>query len=144
MDEHSLHSPSVYALYTQRLKRKHRTRVIIPEVESLRQTFKKSQRKIDLKNMGAASGLTKPRLVSRIADRSAPSRQQSEILYHLIAATQAKQVLELGSSLGINTLYMSRMNSLASVVTIEGNNELAPLAQQHFSQLGATQHHPEK
>ena len=30
------------------------------------------------------------------------------------------------------------MNSLTSVVTIEGNNELAPLAQQHFSQLGAT------
>lgn len=47
----------------------------------------------------------------------------------------SKSVLELGTSLGLNTMYMSEIKSVDRVVTVDGNKELCHIARQHFDKM---------
>jgi predicted O-methyltransferase YrrM len=48
----------------------------------------------------------------------------------------SKQVLELGTSLGITTAYLAMANTLAQVHTMEGAAAIAMEAEQNFRELG--------
>jgi predicted O-methyltransferase YrrM len=48
---------------------------------------------------------------------------------------QPKNVIELGTSLGITTAYLSKANSSAEIITIEGSTAIATIAEQNFQKL---------
>jgi predicted O-methyltransferase YrrM len=54
------------------------------------------------------------------------------LLHRIIAYLNLEQVLELGTSLGINTLYLATNPSVQKVFTIEGCLETANVAEQSF------------
>jgi len=130
VDEHSLHSPFVYRLYTELIKGP-----LAPdqEIEALRNTLKKDQTTISLTDLGAGSRVSskKERRIASIAKFSASPPKFSIFLQKLIELSNAKRVWELGTSLGLNTLYMAKAKEV-EVVSFEGDPALAHLAAQHF------------
>lgn len=67
--------------------------------------------------------------------KTASSHKFSLLLYRLINFLQIKNVLETGTSLGINTAYLSQSNA-HQIVTIEGSPEIAERAKTRLSKLG--------
>jgi predicted O-methyltransferase YrrM len=48
---------------------------------------------------------------------------------------ECKSILELGTSLGLTSLYLSAISKDARVLTVEGDEQLASLAEKHFQSL---------
>lgn len=72
--------------------------------------------------------------ISQIAKTSSSQRKFSNFLRLLIDDLQAETVLETGTSLGLNTLYMAESNA-NHVITIEGSQIIAHHATENFRRL---------
>jgi predicted O-methyltransferase YrrM len=134
VDEHSLQSPFAYEVYTKFLKRGAGLSEENGAIENLRSQLRTSGEEIELQSDGAPSSLSKRRAkkVSEIAKHGISNYQTSRVLSNLISFNQSSSVLELGTSLGLNTMYMNNIASVEGVTTIEGNPDLCALANTHF------------
>ena len=64
------------------------------------------------------------------------SDEKFSLLYcRLIQEWNCKHVLELGTSLGINALYLASGNPAAQVITFEGSPEIARIARESISKV---------
>jgi len=132
MGKHSLQSPFIYDLYKNVIKNK--LSLPFTQYDEIRKKYKSSSQKIEVSDYGSGSlkSTSNIRKVADIASYGISKRRYSEILYRLIDYFQFEHVIELGTSLGINTLYMSHVSD-ASVVTFEGDQTLAEMAKKMFS-----------
>lgn len=133
VDEHSLHSPFLFDLYTKVIKRKDNLRT---EVEALRQKLLKNETVLNYEDPGAGSVRKGDRTIKRIAAFAASPSAYAALYSRLANWINAKYVVELGTSLGLTTLYL--IGKERSVYTFEGVPQLADMAQLHFEQLGAS------
>ncbi|MDF2456344.1 MAG: SAM-dependent methyltransferase [Cytophagaceae bacterium] len=137
---HGIHSPFIYDLYTLviRLRKKY---YALEELTEYRQTLARDSTELTLIDLGAGSfnKTTPPRsvLVKDIYKRSCHSAKDTELLFRLILHFQPQHILELGTCLGVSTLYMAKANKKASVYTMEGNPDYAAMARKAFIQFQA-------
>ncbi len=131
VDEHSLHSPFLFDFYQTLIK--NRIYEPIDSVEQLRSALLKSKKTIDFKEFGAGSRIenSNKRQLSKIAKYSTTPLKFSLFLRAYIEKYNCKRILELGTSLGINTLYLSD-NAQVEVTTIEAEPTMFQLASKHF------------
>jgi len=127
---HSIHSPFVYKLFTQIVKRASTFR--IPEIEISRNRLKNNHDIIDVIDFKTNSSLRKP--ISTVAKNSLSTAKFSAFMHLLVNELGAKTVLETGTSLGINTLYLSRASS-EKIVTMEASPIISELAKKEFASL---------
>ncbi len=106
-------------------------------IAELRYDLLDSEEKIKVKDFGSGSKKMKSneRKIKDIAKYSAVSEKFGEMLFRLIETFKPQTILELGTSLGLGTLYLSMANSKAKVFTIEGCPETAEKAKQNFEEL---------
>ena len=64
------------------------------------------------------------------------SPKKAQLLFKLVNYFQCTKILEIGTSLGITTAYLSNANKKASITTIEGDPNICKLAQINFKKLG--------
>ncbi|RYC71269.1 O-methyltransferase [Spirosoma sordidisoli] len=138
-DEHSLHSPFLFALYTQVIQADNRREPAFAPIRSLRHEVRRNKNRIDITDFGAGSKVngSRQRSVADIARHSQKPARFGRLLYRLIRRFQARTVLDLGTSLGLTTAYLAeaaRLNQ-GQVWTFEGCPQTAALARQHFEQL---------
>ncbi len=74
--------------------------------------------------------------MDRVAASSLSPRWHCRLLYHLVRHFRSQTILELGTSLGISTLYLHLANPKAELVSIEGRASIWQRANQHINQLG--------
>jgi predicted O-methyltransferase YrrM len=136
VDEHSLHSPFLFDFYTQVIKRE---TLADPLIESLRKKLSNDNRKIEIQDFGAGSKHRKgnSRKISDIASLSLSSARFSCLYLRIAEYAQAKTIIELGSSLGINTLYLAKKSN-AKVFTFEGSPSISEIASISFEFGGAS------
>ena len=134
---YGLHSPFVYEL-CQKTLHDNRTFYAYPIIESLRGQLLKSNRKVEITDLGAGSKVTpnKIRTVSSITRYGAISPEVGRMLFRLVNQFKPTTILELGTSLGVSTLYQSSASLNAKVITIEGCPNTADLAKQNFINSG--------
>ncbi len=77
-----------------------------------------------------------PRTIGEIAKTSLTPWRFSSFLKLLTEFMGAKSILETGTSFGINTLYLAQSKSAPLVTSIEGNQEIAKIAEEQFGKLG--------
>ena len=141
VDEHSLHTPHIFDFYKQVVKSSEPKSY--PAIEELRKQLLNDHREIAVSDPGAGSSYKtdQKRKISFIARSSSSQLKFSLLLTRLIHQKQPKTILELGTSLGINTLYMSQAAKEAGddavVHTIEGSPEIAQLARKQFKSVNA-------
>src|SRR5690606_9002431 len=78
------------------------------------------------------------RSISSIARRGITPQRHSEMLYRLSNFLGIRNTIELGTSLGINTLYLSLQNPKGKVFTIEGSHELCAYAKELAIKAGVS------
>lgn len=137
VDAHSLHSPFFYNFYTQVVLSKD-VNPKFNSIESIRDTLLADKRILTLSDLGSGSQVLKKssRQVSDIARTSLSSAKYAEIYTRLCSYFQCKTIFELGTSFGINTLYLSTSDG-SNVTTFEGSPEIAAIAGQSFGKIGA-------
>jgi len=77
-------------------------------------------------DMGAGSNTFKNnrRKIKTIVSIGISSQKQSQILYRLINFLQIKNAIELGTSIGLNSMYMAAAAPKSKIISIEGDSQL--------------------
>lgn len=135
-NEHAIHSPFVYSLYTQVIKQKKRVPIFI-KIEKLRKKLLKNTATITIKDFGAGSKIYKDNIreIRQIAKSAEKSAKFARLLYRLIVHFQPKTIIDLGTSLGITTIYQALAQPDAQVYTFEGCPATATIAQENFQEI---------
>jgi precorrin-6B methylase 2 len=137
VDRHSLHSPFFYDFYT-RVVRADRKLPEFEPFEERRRALLKDRTMIDVLDLGAGPSynVMPKRRISDIAGTSLTPPRFSRLYAAIAAYAGAEHIIELGTSLGINTLYLaSQKNSV--VTTFEGSPSIATIARDTFNFAGA-------
>ncbi len=109
---------------------------MFPVIESLRAQMLLSGDTIHVEDYG--TGKSGNRKIKNIATHSLKSAKQAQLLFKLVNHLQPSTILEMGTSLGITTLYMSKVNENSNVITLEGSPEVAGIARKNFKKLKAS------
>ena len=139
-NSYSIHSPYIFEFYNSVIKSKpdNNSR----KVESIRKKLEKDTRILTIEDMGAGmrgnSKDHKLRPIPQIAKRSARDFYTGKILQKICEWWKPKQSLELGTNLGISALYQLMGYPSTQLVTIEGSEAIAKIAQENFASEGFT------
>lgn len=133
---HGIHSPFVYSFIRDVLMDR-RTHPSWASVEAARKKLKADKRLLQVDDFGAGSvsGASRLRRVSSIARLAAKAPRYSRLFFRMVAFYKPAVVLELGTSLGLTTSYLSLANPAAKVFTMEGAKEVAAVAREQFQSL---------
>ena len=134
---HGIHSPFVFE-FVQQVLNDNREFYAYRQIEYLRYLLRNDKRVIEVKDLGAGSAISnhRKRAVSDIAKHAAKSEKLGQLLFRIANYYQPKNLIELGTSLGISSAYLASACPNASVITIEGSENIADLANENFRFLG--------
>ncbi|SFD36371.1 O-methyltransferase [Spirosoma endophyticum] len=139
-DEHSLHSPFLFSLYTQIIRAKTGSKSAFSPIKSLRKELRRNRQSITIADFGAGSKVnsSRQRSIGDIARNSQKPARFARLLFRLIQRFEAKTIVDLGTSLGITTAYLAEATKSygGHVTTFEGCPQTATIAQQNFERLG--------
>jgi len=135
---YQVHSPFVFDLVNEVLE-DNRHFYVFNDIERLRVNLLRDKRILEVTDLGAGSHTTKSgrRTVRSIARSAVTPIRYTEFLFRLVHYLKPKTVLEMGTSLGISTLYQAKADGRAQVITLEGCPEIAAIAQENFKRLKA-------
>lgn len=131
-----IHSPFVFDLIAN-LARETHPYYAFEAISAWRTALEKSKVKIEVTDLGAGSHHTKKsrRSIGSIARNTAIPPKFGEFIFRLVARNRPANILEIGTSLGISTSYLSLANTSATVTTLEGCPQTAAMAQHTFESL---------
>ena len=114
--------------------------MIYPEyekVEALRNQLLNDHTILEVEDFGAGSMMDKKnkRTISSIAKNASKPKKFGQLLFRIVKYYQPSTILELGTSLGITTSYLSLARPDARLTTMEGSKEIARIAKQNFKIL---------
>ncbi|MBC7693964.1 MAG: class I SAM-dependent methyltransferase [Burkholderiales bacterium] len=131
--EHDLHSPFLYNFYMELIKNE------FPfgdfeELNTIRKKIIKDSTVINYKDLGAGSKKlsSDKRLVKQITMHGIAQKKQAEFLYRLLNKFMPATVVELGTSIGLSTLYFSKASPRSDIYTIEGCLDLVEFSKKLF------------
>ncbi len=106
-------------------------------IAELRYDLFESNEEIQVKDFGAGSKVMKSniRKIKDIAKFSGISEKFGEMLFRIIEHYKPQTIIELGTSLGLGTLYLTMPDSKTKIYTIEGCPETAKKALQNFEEF---------
>lgn len=132
---YGIHSPFLFAIAEQILPASEPYYAFL-DIEKLRYKLQRSKKRIFVEDYG--TGTSEERAVSAIAERSLKSPREAQLLMRLAVMLHAREIVELGTSLGLTTAYLASASSDARVTTFEGAPEVARLAEDNWKRLGLT------
>jgi predicted O-methyltransferase YrrM len=135
VDDHSIHSPYFYDLYTKIVSRKHTHD--LPVMEDLRRELEHNKTLLNIEDLGSGSQGKKPsrRTIGEIARTSLSPYRLALFYLDLVNFSNARRIVELGTSLGLTTLYLAQKKD-AQVFTFEGCHDIANTALTNFEWAG--------
>src|SRR5688500_2615496 len=121
-----IHSPFVFELVTKVF----RDRTLYPayaKIEAVRAGLLKDERIIRINDLGAGSQVngSSQRKIKDICRNAEKNSKYGRLLFRLVSFFKPGIVIDLGTSLGITTLYLSEGNPAGKILTIEGCPETA-------------------
>lgn len=134
---HGVHAPFVFEFITKVLN-DNGTYYCYTPIEKLRILLKKNSTLLELEDFGAGSRIhaTYKRKVSEIAASSLKPSKYAQLLFRMVNFYQPKNILELGTSLGVTTAYLACANPAIPVTTLEGAKAVAEIAQTNLERFG--------
>lgn len=132
-NRHGIHSPFVYELLDSVVYDKTRFSEYAT-VERIRKELLSRTDEIEITDLGAGSTVNKSnkRKVSDIAKNSAKGGKWGELLFRMSKRFEPETMIELGTSLGIGSLYQSLGNPNGKLTTFEGCPNTAAIAKEQF------------
>jgi predicted O-methyltransferase YrrM len=142
---YQLHSPFVFDLANAVIEDS-RYFYAFDGIEHLREKMLSNSTRIEFQDFGAGSkrGLRdenpnpdniNTRTIASIASNSGSSRGQSQRLFLLAHHLQTKKMLELGTSLGIGSMYLAAAVGDGYLISLEGSSKCADIARVNLKTL---------
>lgn len=130
---HRVHPPFAFDLIRHYFFEKH-PYYHFETINEIRAELLKNKKTIEVSDLGAGSKTFKSnkRKVGKLAKLNSTPQKQGELIYRIVSHFRPQNIIELGTSLGIGTLYLSLPNSMANVHTIEGCRNIADEASNTF------------
>ena len=141
---HALHSPFLFKLYNEAIR--HRATPEIMGLLRLRRDVQRDGRTITMEDFGAGSraGMDTVRTVKSIASNSGVPSRYGAVLYRLARFTEAQNILELGTSVGLGTAFLAtavRDNPTgAKVASIDASRATQKIAREYLEKLSLTEY----
>lgn len=135
---HGVHSPYVFKLYTEVIEPDKKEKVF-EKIEEYRKELKGCGLSVIRKSIGEStnSGYRGEEVsLKAIAGNVAIPSHLGRLLYRLSQHYKPKSIIELGTSVGISTMYLAANNTNAQIFTIEGDEAILGIAQNRFRQYG--------
>jgi len=136
-NEHGVHSPFIFKLVTKCFydKTKYAEYFIL---NNYRNSLLHNKNTIEVTDFGAGSRVFKSnkRQIAKIAKSAGISRKRAELLFRITNYFQSKNILEIGTSLGLATTALSLGNKNASITTLEGCDNTLTIAKNQFEKNG--------
>jgi predicted O-methyltransferase YrrM len=133
---HGVHSPFVYQLideviYDYKQKPEYQTS------ENLRKQLLNDERYITITDLGAGSYINnkKQKQVKQLAKNALKSKKLAQLLFRLAKHFKPRNIVELGTCLGVTTSYLSAAAPDAKIITLEGCPQTASVAKENFEKL---------
>jgi predicted O-methyltransferase YrrM len=126
---HGLHSPFVYRLVDEVIY-DFSNKDIYNEIENIRAQLLSDNQVITVTDLGAGSHVNNNRQkkISDIAHNALKPPKLAQLLYRLVKDLKPKNIIELGTCLGITSLYLKNATPNAQLFTLEGCPETAGVA----------------
>lgn len=136
--EHDLHSPFLYNFYMELIRNTYPFKDF-EELDTIRKKLILNHQEINITDFGAGSKTlsSNKRKVSDIAQKGIAQKKQAEFLYRLLNKFNPTHIIELGTSIGLTTLYFSKVVPKSTIYTIEGCPDLFQFSQNLFKEHSA-------
>ena len=131
---YNIHSPFVYA-FVENVLEDQRQYYAFSGIEALRKKLYADKNLISVTDFGAGSRVNndKQRTIRDIAKSAVSGSWKCQLLFRMILYFKPKTILELGTSLGISTLYLSMADGRSQIYTLEGCPNISAVAKRNFS-----------
>jgi predicted O-methyltransferase YrrM len=137
-NEHGVHSPFVFSLLTKCFYDK-KSKPEYAILKNYRKSLLKNKNFIEVTDFGAGSKVFKSnkRQISKIAKTAGISPKRAELLFRVTQYFQPKNILEIGTSLGLATSALAlgsrSLGTKAKLITLEGCPQTANVAQNQLN-----------
>jgi predicted O-methyltransferase YrrM len=134
-----IHPPFAFEVITTLKQKKHHQTFDV--IKNIYKSYRKKKGKVEHTDLGANAKnlpyVRKYRRIRDIAKKTSIKPKYGRAMFYLINQYKPKTILELGTSLGISTLYLSQGNRNAKVISIEGCAEITAIAAKTFKKARA-------
>jgi len=127
-----VHSPFVFKFYSDVIL-SDKNYYHFENIKAVRKALLANETEITVTDFGAGSMYNngKKKKIKTIAKNAAKPEKYGKLFFRMISEMQPKNIVELGTSLGLSTSYLAAASS-AQVNTLEGCPETAKMAQKVF------------
>ncbi|PXY42526.1 methyltransferase [Flavobacterium cheongpyeongense] len=135
-NEHGVHSPFVFSLLTKCFYDK-KSKTEYSTLNNYRKSFSENKNFINVTDFGAGSKVFKSnkRQISKIVKTAGISKKRAELLFRITNYFEPKNILEIGTSLGLATSALALGNPKAKVITLEGCPNTSSVAQNQLKKF---------
>jgi predicted O-methyltransferase YrrM len=129
---HDLHSPFAFDFAVNVIRSKNKF-YVFDEIEFIRHQLLSDDTLLEVTDLGAGSKINKynKRKIKDIARASLNSANYLQMLFRLVNYLKPKEIIELGTSLGVSTLYFASENTQRRIYTMEGCPNIASIAERN-------------
>ena len=126
---HGVHSPFAFQLCEEVFYNRN-SFYDLDALKKVRAQLLEDRTELIVEDFGAGSKTftSNKRKIKDLAAKGISSEKQSETLYKLINFLNCNTIIELGTSIGLNTLYLAKATKNGKVITIEGSKSLVEFA----------------
>lgn len=130
---HGIHSPFVYSIIMDVFKNKSSVS-LVKLVGKSRKEYRKDRRVISVNDLGSGSLKigSRERKISDIVKYASVRPSYGALISRLASIVEGRTIIEMGTSLGIGTMYLSLGAPSSRIVTIEGCDNTASIAKENF------------
>ena len=120
-NEHAVHSPFVFSLITKCFYDK-KSKPEYAILQQYRNALLENKNSIEVTDFGVGSKVFKSnkRKIAQIAKTAGISAKRAQLLFRISNYFQPENILELGTSLGLDTSALALGNKNAQIITLEG------------------------
>ena len=133
-NQHGVHSPFIYQLVTKCFYKKINKSAWKTFI-NIKQELLGNRKRITVTDFGAGSKVFKNnvREVSQIVKIAGISSKKAKLLIKIVSYFKPKNILEIGTSLGLGTSAIKIAHKDSSIITLEGCTETSKIAQELFN-----------
>lgn len=135
---HGVHSPFAYRLIDNVIY-DFRAKADYDVIEHLRNELLLDERWISITDLGAGSHVNnnKKKQIKALAKNALKPAKLAQLIHRLAADMKPRNIIELGTCLGITTSYLAKAASEARIISIEGCPQTAAIARENLLKLNA-------
>jgi len=133
---HGVHSPFVYKLVDTVIY-DYKPRPDYQEIEQLRKSLLTNKLEITITDLGAGSHVNnnKKKKIKELAKNALKPKKLAQLIYRLANDQQPRNIIELGTCLGLTTSYLAKAAPNAKITSIEGCPQTANVARENLDKL---------